>query len=170
MEECFSDGLAFGDGDGGKVQPIGTVAHGKDVRRGGPRVDVNRDGALLVEPDADRFESKAARVRSASGREHHQLCVQRAAVGEVRAADAVAHFDALDARLEAQGDTALRHLSRQDVAHVIVEAAQKQRTTVGQRDVGSEPVKDGGELDGDVAADYEHTLRQAPTLTHVPPK
>ena len=151
-EQRIGDRVAFANGDGRQIDPVGDVADREDVRDRGARIAVDGDAAIVGDGDAGVLDAEIGDVGLAADREHHPLGDEPAAVAQRRGIAAALRLDRLDELAGDDLDAARFHLAAQMRAHVVVEAAQNVLAAIDERHLRAEPGEDAGELDRDVAA------------------
>src|SRR5262249_30841878 len=148
------------DGDWRQVHAVRDIADRVDVRYGGLRVLVNGDAALLAQPHPRRLHTETGNIRPAANREHHLVDFDRAVVGKRRGEGGLRPAHRAYRRAAKNPHAPLGHLRIEVGAQVVVEAAQDVFAAVDQRNLGPEPIENGGELDGDIAAALNQDARR----------
>ena len=82
-ENGICKGVSFTDGDRGQLDTIGDVADGIDARHIRPVVVTNNDRAVLVERNADFFETEPFGMRRAADGPHQQIGFHHALIAAI---------------------------------------------------------------------------------------
>ena len=130
-------------------------------------VDFDRASGSLLH--ADGFQPQAVGQRHAARGVKHGIDADMAAVEQLDAHAFGAAFKGNRGHVgvQAQGHAALDHFAGNEGAHVLIKAAQNLLAPVQLRDLAAQPVEDGGEFAGDVAAAHDQqALRKRRQVKH----
>ena len=160
-EQLVNDHHRFAQCHGSELHAAGDIAHGIDRRHIGLVVFVDHHRPILALCDTRGLQAQTGHQRHTAGGIQHGIGHHIAAVLEPHA-QAVGRFgDGRDIGAQPQIDAGLAHLAGDEMADLLVEAAQHLLAAVQLGDPRAQAVEDGRELAGDVAAaDHQQTLRK----------
>ena len=152
----------------GQLDPVGHVAHRPDAGHVGAVVLVDDHLTLAALGHAHGFQTQTLHIGFAAGGVQHRIGHDHVAVFQFGAQTVVGLANIDHAGIQAQVHTGLEHLARDEVADLVIEAAQHLFAPVQLRDLRAHAIEDGGELAGDVATtDDEKALREGFQIEHL---
>ena len=157
VENGFTKRHGFRNRHRGQIDPMGDIAHRKNIIDTGARIFIDNDIAIPAKINTGIFQSQTQRIGHPARRIHDQLLVQAVAILEINniAALALSHLvgcDADDFAIAANFDAALDHLFGQGIAHIIIKTTQDLRTTIEHRDLDPESGKNRRKFQSNIAS------------------
>src|SRR5690606_28934743 len=151
----LGEGLPLANGNRSKLETVGDVAYGVYVRHARPRIFIDDHMAVPAQLDAGRLQAETGDIGPPPGGVHDEAGRHTLTVPERQIEAARRLVDPRDVGHHAHVDTLAHHFLVQQVAQVVVEAAQNLLAAIKQFGAHAEPIEDAGELDCNVATAHD---------------